>query len=115
MPNRKRNIQLKICLTEEEKELFIKKMHMAKAKNMGTFIRKCVLEKEILVLDLSPFYKIQSLLSNATNNINQIAKHTNTTGIIYAKDIDEMKKMIVSISKNVIRILDYLQKYGKGK
>ncbi|WP_297393445.1 plasmid mobilization relaxosome protein MobC, partial [uncultured Peptoniphilus sp.] len=32
------------------------------------------------------------LLSNVTNNINQIAKVTNTTGVIYKKDIDYMRE-----------------------
>ena len=33
----------------------------------------CVLEKEIYQVDLEPFRDLQGLLSNATNNINQIA------------------------------------------
>lgn len=82
---------------------------------MEIFIRKCVLEKEILVLDLEPFYKIQSLLSNATNNINQIAKRVNTTGIIYAKDIEDIRNQITDISKHVVTILSYLQSTGKAK
>nr|WP_283774881.1 plasmid mobilization relaxosome protein MobC [Histophilus somni] len=76
---------------------------------MASFIRKSILEKDIIVIDLEPFYKIQSLLSNATNNINQIAKHTNTYGVIYKRDIDDMKKMITDTSKNILDILSYLQ------
>ena len=49
-------------------------------------------EKEIYLVDLEPFRDIQWLLSNATNNINQITKATNTTGVIYKKDIDYMRK-----------------------
>ena len=47
MANRTRNIQLKICLNEDEKEIFKKKMKLAKCKTMSHFLRKCVLEKEI--------------------------------------------------------------------
>ena len=32
------------------------------------------------------------MLSNATNNINQIVKTTNTSGIIYKKDIDYIRE-----------------------
>ena len=77
MDNRKRNNQLKIYLTDEEKEIFEKKMKLANCKTMSHFLRKCVLEKEIYVIDLEPFRDLQWLLSNATNNINQIAKATN--------------------------------------
>ena len=94
MDNRKRKNQLKIYLTDEEKEVFEKKMKLANCKTMSHFLRKCVLEKEIYVVDLEPFRNLQWLLSNATNNINQIAKRVNSTGIIYKDDINDMKKEI---------------------
>lgn len=61
---------------------------------MSHFIRKCVLEKGIYQVDLEPFRDLQVLLSNATNNINQIAKRVNQTCIIYKDDIHDMKKVI---------------------
>lgn len=115
MANRTRKIQLKICLTDKEKELFEEKRRLSKCSSMASFIRKSILEKEIIVVDLEPFYKIQHLLSNATNNINQIAKHTNTYGVIYKKDIDNMKQMIRNTSKGVLDILSYLQNTNKIK
>ena len=59
---------------------------------MSHFLRKCVLEKEIYIVDIEPFRDLQWLLSNATNNINQIAKATNTTEVIYKKGIDYMRE-----------------------
>lgn len=90
MANRIRNERLEIKLTEEEKALFEEKRKLAKCRNMSHFIRKCVLEKEIYQVDLEPFRNLQGLLSNATNNINQIAKRVNSTGIIYKEDINDM-------------------------
>lgn len=52
MDNRKRKNQLKIYLTDEEKEIFEKKMKFANCKTMSHFLRKCVLEKEIYIVDL---------------------------------------------------------------
>lgn len=104
MENRKRKNQLKIYLSDEEKELFEKKMSMSKSKTMSHFIRKCVMEKEIYVIDLEPFRDIQWLISNATNNINQIAKHANQTGLIYKDDISSIKKDIDNISREVWKI-----------
>ncbi|WP_438837776.1 plasmid mobilization protein [Campylobacter ureolyticus] len=51
--------QLKIYLTDEEKEIFEKKMKLANCKTMSHFLRKCVLEKEIYIVDLEPFRDIQ--------------------------------------------------------
>ena len=48
MANRIRNERLEIKLTEEEKALFEEKRKLSKCRNMSHFIRKCVLEKEIL-------------------------------------------------------------------
>lgn len=64
--NRTRKNQLKIYLTDEEKEIFEKKMKLANCKTMSHFFRKCVLEKEIYIVDLESFRDPQWLLSNAT-------------------------------------------------
>ena len=104
MENRERNIQLIIRLNDKERALFEKKRKLARCKNMSLFIRKCVLEKEIYIIDLEPFADLQGLLYNATNNINQIAKHANSTGIIYRDDINDMKKQIEHFSKELWQI-----------
>lgn len=96
-----RKNQLKIYLTDEEKEIFEKKMKLANCKTMSHFLSKCVLEKEIYIVDLEPFRDLQWSLSNATNNINQIAKATNTTGVIYKKDIDYMREKIEKLAKEI--------------
>ena len=101
MENRSRNNQLKIYLSEEEKELFDKKMKLARCKTMSHFIRKCVMEKEIYIVDLKPFIELQSSLGIANNNINQIARRVNKTGVIYKSDIDDMKESIKKFSKEL--------------
>lgn len=104
MDNRSRKNQLKIYLNDEELELFNRKMKLAKCKSMAHFIRKCVMEKEIYHVDLEPFRKIQWLLSNVTNNINQIAKHANQTGIIYKDDIKSIRQDVDRLSKEIWQI-----------
>ncbi|HEO8049152.1 TPA: plasmid mobilization relaxosome protein MobC [Streptococcus agalactiae] len=113
MDNRTRKNQLKIYLTDEEKEIFEKKMKLANCKTMSHFLRKCVLEKEIYIVDLEPFRDLQWLLSNATNNINQIAKATNTTGVIYKKDIDYMREKIEKLSREIWQIHSLLLNKSK--
>lgn len=76
-------------------------MKLANCKTMSQFLRKFVLEKEIYIVGLEPFRNLQLLLSNATNNINRIAKVTNTTGVIYKKDIDYMREKIEKLSKEI--------------
>ena len=47
------------------------------------------------------FRHLQWLLSNTTNNINQIAKATNTTGLIYKNEIESMNKQIEKLSREI--------------
>lgn len=101
MDNRTRKNQLKIYLTDEEKEIFEKKMKFANCKTMSYFLRKYVLEKEIYIEDLEPFRNLQWLLSNAINNINQIAKATNITGVIYKKEIVYIIEKIEKLAKEI--------------
>ena len=114
MANRIRNERLEIKLTEEEKALFEEKRKLAKCRNMSHFIRKCVLEKEIYQVDLEPFRDLQGLLFNATNNINQIAKRVNSTGIIYKDDINDIKKQIEHFSKELWQIHSILLNRTSG-
>ena len=114
MENRQRNIQVIIRLNEYENELFEEKKKLAKCNNMSLFIRKCVLEKEIYQLDLEPFRDLQGLLSNATNNINQIAKRVNSTGVIYKEDIGDMKQEIEHFSKELWQIHSLLLNRTSG-
>ena len=81
---------------------------------MSHFIRKCVLEKEIYQVDLEPFRDLQGLLSNATNNINQIAKRVNSTGVIYKDDINDIKNEIEHFSKELWHIHSLLLNRTSG-
>ncbi|EEI82393.1 plasmid mobilization relaxosome protein MobC, partial [Anaerococcus tetradius] len=58
----------------------------------------------IHITRINLFRHLKWLLSNATNNINQIAKATNTTGVIYKKDIDYMREKIEKLAKEIWQI-----------
>lgn len=108
MTNRFRNERLEIKLTTEEKELFKKKLEMSKSKSMGHFIRKSVLEAPIFVIDMNIFRRLQTLIGKNSNNLNQIAKRVNSTGVIYREDIEDLKKENDDISREIIKIQNIL-------
>lgn len=115
MDNRKRNNQLKIYLTDEEKEIFENKMKMAKSKTMNHFLRKVVSESDIYVVDLQPFREIQGLLFRYASSINQIAKRVNSTGVIYSDDLKDMQSQIEHLSKEMWQIHSLLLNKTTGK
>lgn len=115
MANRFRNERLEIKLTTEEKELFKKKLEMSKSKSMGHFIRKCVLEAPIFVIDMDVFRRLQTLIGKNSSNLNQITKRVNITGIIYREDIQDLKKENDDISREIIKIQNILTRKYMNK
>lgn len=80
MANRKRPFRIWCHLDEAELDLLEQKMAEAGIQNREAYIRKMILDGYVLKLDFSDVRHMVRLLSNATNNLNQIARHANQTG-----------------------------------
>ena len=91
MTSRFRNNGIYLMLSDEELELLNEKHKASKCKTLRQFIMKCILEKDIYVLDMDVFREMSTNISRTSNNINQIAKRTNETNRIYEDDIKELK------------------------
>jgi len=89
--NRKRNVRIVFYVDEKEAGLVNEKMALANIRNREAYIRKMILDGYIVRLDLSDVRKMVQLLSNATNNLNQIAKRANETRSIYESDITDLQ------------------------
>ena len=89
---RPRNVNLAFRVTEEERKMIEKRMAQAGMKNMRAFIVKMALDGQITRLELDSVKEMVRLLSNATSNINQIARRANQTDSIYAADLDELRR-----------------------
>ena len=94
MQNEGRIIPIQIYLTEEEKEILDIKYKMSKSKSRGAFIRKMILEGFVYEVDFSELKRYNFLMSNISNNVNQIAHRINETRSIFKNDIDEVKEEI---------------------
>ncbi|WP_066924567.1 plasmid mobilization protein [Murdochiella massiliensis] len=113
MENRTRNNQQIIRLTDEEKNAFWHKRKLARCRNMSLFIRKCVLEKDIYVVDLEPFRKIEGRMANIASNVNQIAKKANSADEIAPESIRAIQAQIDSIGREVLHIHSLLVRQQK--
>ena len=94
MANRKRNIQMKFWVTEEEKRLIDEKMKLLPTQRYGAYLRKMAIDGYMLRLDFPELRDYVSLQRRASNNFNQIARRVNSTGRIYEADIQTMRKDI---------------------
>ena len=97
MVNRKRNIQLKIWLTEEERRLIDEKMKLLPTSQIGAYIRKMAIDGYIIYTDTANIKEMNKELRAIGRNINQIAKRVNSTGDIYRGDITELRERLGEI------------------
>ena len=113
MSKRKREIVITFHVTEQERGLIAGKMAAAGIRNREAYLRKMSLDGYVLRLDLSDIKEMSRLLSNATNNLNQIAKRVNTDGSIFASDIQGLQAHYDSLweqADSILRSLANIQK-----
>jgi protein-tyrosine-phosphatase len=89
--NRNRNKQIIFMVTEQERALIEEKMKLANIRNMRAYLLKMAVDGYVVRLDLSDIRDMVSLLRNATNNLNQIARRANETRNIYEADIKDLQ------------------------
>lgn len=105
MENRKRNVQIIIRVTEEERALIEEKMQQIPTLNLSAYARKILIDGYIITLDLQEVKGHTAQLQKIGVNINQIAKCINETGRIYADDMDEIKRAMEEVWRLERRLL----------
>ena len=105
MENRKRNVQIIIRVTEEERALIEEKMRQIPTLNLSAYARKILIDGYIITLYLQEVKGRTAQFQKIGVNINQIAKRINETGRIYADDMDEIKLAMEEVWRLERRLL----------
>lgn len=105
MANRKRNIQMKFYVTEEEKQLIEQKMQQLPTQRYGAYLRKMAIDGYIINMDTTDIKAFTAELGAIGRNINQIAKRFNAGGSVYLADIQEIQERLEEIWQLQRRIL----------
>lgn len=105
MANRKRNIQMKFYVTEEEKRLIDEKMAQLPTLRYGAYLRKMAIDGFIIYTDTTDIKAFTAELSAIGRNINQIVKRINATGAPYQADMEEIRERLNQIWQLQRRIL----------
>ena len=90
MAKRKRNIQLKVRVTPEERAMIETKMAQLGTTNMGAYLRKMAIDGYVVKLDLPELRELVSLLRYSSNNLNQLTRRVHETGRVYAADMEDI-------------------------
>ena len=99
MENRKRNVQIIVRVTEDERTLIEEKMKQIPTMNLSAYSRKMLINGYIIVLDLQKVKAHTVQLQKIGGNLNQITKCINETGRIYDNDMDELKRLMNEVWK----------------
>ena len=99
MENRKRNVQIIVRVTEDERTLIEEKMKQIPTMNLSAYSRKMLIDGYIIVLDLQEVKAHTAQLQKIGGNLNQITKRINETERIYDNDMDELKRLMDEVWK----------------
>lgn len=112
MANRTRKNGIYLMLSDDELEILNKKYKLSGCKTLRQFIMKCILEKDIFVLDMKVFKDMSTNIGRITSNVNQIAKRVNSTGIIYKDDMNDLRKLLEKQGKDIYFLRKKLYELG---
>ena len=93
----KREKQLLIRISDEDKERIQAKMEEAGILNMSAYIRKMALDGICVRLELADVRQLIVLLQRCSTNLNQYAKRANETGSVYVADIEDLRSRLDEI------------------
>ena len=97
MNGRKRTVQVKFYVTEEERKLIEEKMKLVPTSNMAAYLRKIAIDGYIIQVDHTDIKAMTAEIQKIGVNVNQIARRINATGNTYKEDIDEIKGVLAEI------------------
>ena len=93
----KKEEELKVRISPEDKARIRSKMEEAGILNMSAYVRKMALDGICVKLDLADVRQLIVLLQRCSTNLNQYAKRANETGSVYAADIEDLRSRLDEI------------------
>ena len=112
MANRVRTRGIYLMLSDDELKVLEKKYRLSGCKTLRQFIMKCILGKDIFVLDMTVFRELSASIGRITGSINQIAKRVNSTAVVYKDDILDMQELLKKQGKDIYSLRKKLYDLG---
>ena len=110
MEGRKRTVQVKFYVTEEERRLIREKMKLIPTRNMAAYLRKMALDGYVVKLELPELKELVSLMRRNSNNLNQLTRKVHETGRAYDADLEDISQRQEQLWEGVNEILTQLSK-----
>ena len=97
MEGRKRTVQVKFYVTEEERRLIREKMKLIPTRNMAAYLRKMAIDGYVVHIDTTDIRVQTAELQKIGVNVNQIARRLNSMGPLYTQDVADIKGALAQI------------------
>ena len=120
MQKLERNIAMTFRVTEKERDMIRKRQAETGILNQREYLLRMAADGLVVRVETDGVMEMNRLLSNATNNINQIARRVNETGSVYSADMEFIKSRLEEIwsqQKDILKSLSKLmdKRYGAVK
>jgi len=112
MANRVRTHGIYLMLSDDELKVLEKKYRLSGCKTLRQFIMRCIIGKDIFVLDMTVFRELSASIGRITGSINQIAKRVNSTAAIYKDDIIDIQELLKKQGKDIYSLRKKLYDLG---
>jgi len=112
MANRVRTHGIYLMLSDDELKVLENKYRLSGCKTLRQFIMKCIIGKDIFVLDMTVFRELSASIGRNTGSINQIAKRVNSTAMIYKDDILDIQELLKKQGKDIYSMRKKLYELG---
>ena len=112
MANRVRTHGIYLMLSDDELKVLENKYRLSGCKTLRQFIMKCIIGKDIFVLDMTVFRELSASIGRNTGSINQIAKRVNSTAMIYKDDILDIQELLKKQGKDIYSLRKRLYDLG---
>ena len=103
MSGRKRTVQVKFYVTEDERKLIEEKMKLVPTNNMAAYLRKIAIDGYIIQVDHTDIKAMTAEIQKIGVNVNQIAHRVNAVSYthldVYKRQSFFIRKMTVSCVK----------------
>ena len=98
---RKRTHRASVRFTDQELEEVMVAMEKNGYKNREQYFRAMILNGLIININIKQIEEVIRLMSNATNNINQVAHRANETKSVHEKDVKELQNELLNLWSEV--------------
>ena len=89
--NLEKNHAMTFRVTQKERDMIRKAQARTRIKSLRAYLLKMAVDGRVVEIELENVREMNRLLSNATNNIDQIARKVNETGSVHLPDIESIR------------------------